>query len=156
MGAEQRARVVGVAVSYIGTPYHTGGRVKGKQGGVDCLTFIGAVFEEAGLVGRIDIPYYPADWHLHRSGERYLEGLLKYTKEIEGPPGPGDIALWKFGRCFSHGAIVVNWPHIIHAYIGSRCRHENADTAQWLQFVGENGPDKGKLRPVRFFSIWGT
>lgn len=154
MEADERQRVVDVARSWLGTPYHTGGRVKGPNGGIDCLTLLAEVYQEAGLVERIDIPYYPHDWHLHKSIERYLDGLLKYTREIEGPPQPGDIALWKFGRCFSHGAIVVQWPQVLHAYVGSSCRYENADTAQWLKHIGE-GSERGKARPVRFFSIWG-
>ncbi len=78
-----------------------------KRVGVDCLTLLAEVFTEAGITPRIDIPYYPQDWHLYRGQERYLEGLLRHTNSIEGPPLPGDIALWKFGRCFSHGAIVI-------------------------------------------------
>lgn len=151
----ERALVVQIARSFVGTPYHTAGRVKGPHGGVYCLTVLACVFEEAGLVPRIPIPFYPPDWHLHRDTERYLQGLLKYTKEIEGPPRPGDIALWKFGRCFSHGAVVINWPQVMHAYVGTSCRYENAETAQWLQLIGENVAERGKPRPVKFFSFWG-
>jgi cell wall-associated NlpC family hydrolase len=153
--SEERQRVVNIARSWVGTPYHTGGRVKGRNGGVDCLTVIAEVFAEACLLPKIPIPYYPPDWHLHKSGERYLEGVLKYTHEIEGPPQPGDIALWKFGRCFSHGAVVLSWPQVMHAYVGSSCRFENADTAHWLKFIGENVAERGKPRAVRFFSFWG-
>lgn len=154
MEIQERQRVISVARSWVGTPYHTAGRVKGKSGGIDCLTLLAEVYAEAGLVERIPIPHYPHDWHLHRSVERYLEGLLKYTHEIEGPPQPGDIALWKFGRCFSHGAIVIAWPQVIHAYVGSSVKYENTETAQWLKCIGE-GAERGKPRPVRFFSIWG-
>lgn len=150
---EQRALVVSTAHSFIGTPYHTGGRVKGTNGGVDCLTVLAEVFTASGLVPRIEIPYYPPDWHLHKSVEKYLNGLLQYAHEIEGPPKPGDIALWKFGRCFSHGAIVIRWPQVMHAYVGSSCRYEDAETARWLKIIGE-GKERGKPRPVRFFSIW--
>ena len=117
MEHQERQRVVKVARSWLSTPYHSGARGKGQ--GIDCLTLLAEVFTEAGLVPRIPIPYYPHDWHLHKSVERYLDGLLKYTREIEGPPKPGDIALWKFGRCFSHGAVVIAWPQVIHAYVGS-------------------------------------
>jgi cell wall-associated NlpC family hydrolase len=146
-----RNHVVNVARRWLGTPYHTGARVKCQ--GADCITLLAGIFEEAGLVPRIDIPPYSPQWHLHRDTERYLEGLLRYTHEIEGPPKPGDIALWKFGRCFSHGAIVINWPQVMHAYVGSSCRYENAETAQWLRFIGE-GAERGKQRPIRFFSLW--
>ena len=44
--------------------------------------------------------------------ERYLNFVKAHGHEIAGPPaGPpplaGDLVLWRFGRCFSHGAIVV-------------------------------------------------
>jgi len=130
----ERQHLLSVARSWLGTPYHTGARVKGH--GADCITFVAGVFEEAGLTPRISIPPYSQQWHLHRDTERYLEGLLKYTREITERPQPGDIALWKFARCFSHGAIVVKWPLVMHAYVGSSCRYENAHTAQWLRFIG--------------------
>lgn len=143
-----RERVVAVARSWLGTPYHPEGRVKGA--GCDCLTLLAEVYAEAGVMPRISIPYYPADWHLHRSAERYLQGLQHYAHELEGAPQPGDIALWKFGRCYSHGAIVVQWPRIIHACIGRNCSEDDAEAAQWLCRIGETGA----RRPVRFFSVF--
>ena len=141
-------RVLAVARTWIGTPYHPGGRVKGA--GCDCLTLLAEVYSEAGVLPRIHIPYYPQDWHLHRGAERYLEGLLRYSHEIETPPQPGDIALWKFGRCFSHGAIVSEWPRIIHACSGRACTEEDAKAAHWLTLMpGSNTP-----RPVKFFTIF--
>ena len=150
---QERQRVVEAAKEFLGTPYHPAGRIKGA--GVDCLTLLACVVEEAGLVPHVDIPYYPKDWHLHRDAERYLEGLLQYTREIEGPPLPGDVVLWKFGRCYSHGAIVVEWPVVIHAYVGRNCTIEDTSAATWLTHIGENTEDRGKPRPKRFFSYWG-
>src|SRR5436305_910136 len=112
----ERQRVVGIAKTWLGTPYHGCGRVKGA--GVDCLTILAETFIEAGLIESIQIPHCSQQWHLHRDAERYLDGLLQYTHEIKGQPLPGDIVLWKFGRCYSHGAIVIERPMIIHAYIG--------------------------------------
>jgi cell wall-associated NlpC family hydrolase len=144
-------RIIEAAHTWLGTPYHTGARVKGA--GVDCLTLLAEVYTEAGVIPRVEIPYYPHDWHLHRGQERYLEGLLCYAHEIPSPPQPGDIALWKFGRCFSHGAIVVDWPVIIHAYVGRACVMENASAAMWLSYIGESVNGQGRPRPVRFFSV---
>ena len=45
-----RATVVRIAKSWCGTPYVHAGRIKGQ--GVDCLTLLAGVFEDAGLVGR--------------------------------------------------------------------------------------------------------
>ncbi len=149
---EERRRVVEEALSWQRTPYHHMGRVKGA--GVDCLTLLACTFENAGLLPRIDIPHYPKDWMHHRDAERYLEGLLQYAVEIDGPPLPGDIVLWKFGRCFSHGAIVVEWPIVVHACAGRNVSIEDAEAAAWLTHIGEVSEESGKPRPKRFFSYW--
>ena len=150
---DERASVVAEALSWQTTPYHHRGRVKGA--GVDCLTLLAEVFAGAGLLPRIDIPHYPKDWMHHRDAERYLEGLLQYAIEIETPPQPGDIVLWKFGRCFSHGAIVIEWPMVVHACAGRNVSIDNAEAAKWLTHIGEITEDAGKPRPRRTFSFWG-
>lgn len=147
----EREKVIEVAKTWLGTGYHHMGRIKGA--GADCLTLLAEVYFEAGLIPKIQIPYYPHDWHLHRSEEKYLKGLLNYTKEIEKPE-KGDIVLWKFGRCFSHGAIVIDWPQVIHSYTGRGCTYEDAEAAQFLKKVGENTESNGQLRPHKFFSFW--
>ena len=117
---EQRSAVVAEARSWLLTPYHHAGRIKGA--GVDCLTLLAEVFERAGLVPHVDPGHYPPDWHLHRSEERYLDGVLEYARPVADPPyRPGDIALFRFGRCAAHGAIVVEWPRILHAYAPAGC-----------------------------------
>lgn len=147
---DERKKVVEVAYSWLRTPYHHHAKIKGV--GIDCLTLLAAIYEEAGIIENIPIPKYSHQWHLHHSDELYLNGLLKYAHEIEKPL-PGDIVIWKFGRCFSHGAIVVNWPTIIHAYLGQNCTLENG-FADWLNYVGENTSDQGKRRERKFFSHW--
>lgn len=137
MSEERRAAIITEAESWLGTPYHHMARVKGV--GCDCLTLLAAVYHAAGVVPEIQIPFYPPDWHLHRSAERYLEGLLGYASEV-AVPRPGDVALFKFGRCFSHGAIVTEWPQLIHSWhVGGVLR---GDASQPLL----------ASRPVRFFS----
>ena len=151
---QQRAAVVAEARAWLGTPYHHEGRVKGV--GVDCLQLLAAVFSapKVALIEAPKIPHYPWDWHLHRDAERYLEGLTRYTREIDGAPSPGDIVLFRFGRCFSHGGIVVKWPVIIHAYLGKGCVLEDAEAARWLTHIGETGAEQGKARARKFFSYW--
>ena len=114
----QRAAVVGEARSWIGTPYHNCADIKGA--GVDCAMLLAEVYERCGLVAHVDAGYYPPDWHLHRDAERYLDRLLLYAREVEGLPLPGDAAVFRFGRTFSHGAIVIAWPVVIHAYWAAR------------------------------------
>jgi cell wall-associated NlpC family hydrolase len=114
----RRLAVVQEARGWIGTPSRAAQRVKGRDGGVDCLTFVVEVFERAGVIPYYEVPFYPQDWHLHRDVERYLDGVLEYAREIEGPPEPGDVVLFRIGRCFAHGGIVTAWPMLIHAWNG--------------------------------------
>lgn len=136
-----RAAVVGEAQSWIGTPFHHAARLKGV--GVDCLMLLAEVYERAGVSFHIAPPFYVPDWHLHRDAERYRDGLLRYTQEVAAPL-PGDIALFRFGRTLSHGAIVTDWPHVIHAY--------------WAIGVvrGDATLHPLKDRPARFFTPFAT
>jgi hypothetical protein len=101
------------------------GRIRGA--GVDCIMLLAEVYYEAGIIPYVDIPYFAPDFNLHQSAELYLEGLLQYAKEIPGPPQPGDVALFRFGRCFAHGAIVTEWPKLIHAFVRNGVMEGNAD-----------------------------
>ena len=111
----QRLAVVQEALSWVGTPYHHHARVKGA--GVDCGMLLAEVYERTGVMPHVDPGDYPADWHMHRSEERYLELVQQHAAPIEGLPKPGDIALFRWGKCLSHGAIVIKWPEVVHAYV---------------------------------------
>jgi cell wall-associated NlpC family hydrolase len=114
--AEQREQVVRAARAWIGTPYHPHARVKGA--GADCAMFPIAVYQECGLLPLDYLPpSYSPQWHLHRSEEIYLREIQRFAVEMPGPPQPGDFVVYQFGRAFSHGALVVDWPLIIHSYV---------------------------------------
>ena len=129
----RRLAVISEARSWLRTPYHHMGRVKG--GGTDCLMLLAEVYESAGVVAHIDVPFYPPDWNLHREAERYLGGLMQYAIEVQpiaisgSSPGtePGNIAVFRFGRCFAHGAIVVSWPRLIHAWWNAGVVYSDAE-----------------------------
>ena len=138
-----RAGVVAEALSWIGTPYRAAQRVKGRDGGVDCLTFVVEVFGRCGF----DTSYYRA----RSRSTRRIGTCTATTSAIwaassnmraryRRPPEPGDIALFRFGRCFAHGGIVTRWPMIVHAWNGAGVLP--ADATQAL--LGG--------RPRRFFS----
>jgi Cell wall-associated hydrolases (invasion-associated proteins) len=118
MNIEAAHTVCAIARSWLGTPYHHKGRVRGA--GVDCAMFPLEVYREAGLIPDLDIPFYPQDWHLHRAEEIYLGIVQRFAVETQhaASPQPGDFVLYHFGRTWSHGAIVLDWPLIIHAVIG--------------------------------------
>src|SRR6185437_2081521 len=95
---------------------HHHARVKGA--GADCAMFPLAVYQECGVLPReYRPPQYSVQWHLHRSEELYLNEIEKFVAEIDSLPQPADFIVFRFGRTFSHGAIVVEWPIVIHAYI---------------------------------------
>jgi len=149
----ERERFVQATLSYLGTAYHHHARIKGV--GVDCATLLVCAAQEAGLLPEaFELPEYSPMWHLTRSAEKYLHTILKVCTEVEGPPRSGDIVIYKFGRTFSHGAVVVKWPMIIHACIHDRVRTDDASKCAWLTTVGEQGLDLGKPRPMKIVSLW--
>jgi cell wall-associated NlpC family hydrolase len=139
-----RAAVVAEARGWLGTRYHHHGRIRGV--GVDCAMLLAEVYERCGVAPHVDPGSYPTDWHLHRSEEQFLGWLDRVGAREIPAPAAGDIGLFKFGRCFSHGAIVVDLagqlPQLVHAYV----RRGVVLTAL------DEEPLSG--RPVRWFTLW--
>jgi len=105
--------IVTAALRWIGTPYHHAARVHGA--GVDCAQLLYAVFvEDLEIVSAFDIDSYPCDWMQHREEEKFLGYITQHAEEITDPQ-PGDVVLYKWGRCYAHAGIVKSWPDIIHA-----------------------------------------
>ena len=50
-----RETILREALTYLGTPYHAQGRMKGV--GVDCATFLCEVYEKAGVIPHVDPGY---------------------------------------------------------------------------------------------------
>lgn len=109
---EQRAAVVREAKTWLGTPYHLNAKIKGA--GVDCGTFLISSFHGAGLIPDVDLGTFFSDFHLHKTDEVYLRWILEFCRPVEIAQ-PGDIILYRYGRILSHGALVVDFPRIIHA-----------------------------------------
>jgi cell wall-associated NlpC family hydrolase len=147
---KQRAAVVAEAETWLRTPYVSNADQKGH--GVDCGMLLVRVFVDTGIVPAFDPRPYPAQWAINQSAELYLGIVERFAKEIPGPPLPGDIALFKIGHCYAHGAIVIDWPRILHANpapggpsrnLPSSCRHDD-----WSRNLDLH------RRVPRFFSVW--
>lgn len=138
--AEQRAAVVREARSWIMTPYRQLGARRGV--GVDCAMLLVRAWVDAGVFEEFDPRPYPPDWHLHRSEERYLAWMQTLGTEVESPQ-PGDIVVYKFGRCYSHSGIVSRPGMLVHSYAR-------------LDYCLETGLRDGDLnhRPTKFFDLW--
>jgi cell wall-associated NlpC family hydrolase len=144
--AEQRAAVVAEALTWLGTPYHHQAALKGI--GADCAMFPLAVYAEAGLIpAGIHVDDYPMDWAFHRDEERYLAMVERFGHRIDREHlGLGDFVVWRFGRTFSHGAIVVEPPRVIHAYVEAG--------SVTIDDISLEGPLT--MRPTRCYSFWGA
>lgn len=111
----KREAVLAEARSWLRTPYHHCADIKGV--GVDCAMLLVGIYRAVGLVpADLDPRPYSPDWHLHRSEEQYLGWLEQYGNEVMEPM-PGDVLVWRFGRAYSHGAILLDPDGtILHAY----------------------------------------
>lgn len=143
-----RQAVLAAACTWLGTPYRHRARLQGV--GVDCAQLLVAVYSAAGLVPAVDLGDYPIDWHLHQDEERFLGWLheLGARRVPDGQPAQaGDVAVFRFGRCFSHGGIVEDpategGATIIHSYIRRRVmRHRLCEAP--LQGV-----------PLQYWTLW--
>lgn len=111
----QRDAVVAEALTWLRTPYHHLGDIKGV--GVDCAMLLVRIYGSVGVIPNdLDPRPYPSDWHLHRSDEVYLGWVTQYGTEVQ-TPAPGDVAVYRFGRCYSHGSIVVAENTVVHSYL---------------------------------------
>lgn len=142
---ELRRRLVTEARTWLKTPYHHQGRVKGERGGVDCAQILIAVFFGCGVIDEEPpVGNYAHDWHMNRGEELYEQWLDRYGTQItRDEVQPGDVALFRFGRTFSHGGIVVGTDPLefIHSYITTGVTTSRIDES----------PLDG--RPVKFWSI---
>ena len=139
IGIEQRQQIINEAMTWLRTPWRHAAAVKGA--GVDCARLLIEVYANCGLIERFIPEQYPQDFAMHSSDERFLGNLELYATQIERPE-KGDVAVWKYGKCFSHGAIVIEWPEIIHAKM-----HNGV-----LIDLGNAGDLMG--REVRFYTVF--
>jgi cell wall-associated NlpC family hydrolase len=113
MDAQTRQRVVAEALSWQGTPYAHNQATKGRA--ADCALFPLAVYQAAGVLGTVDVPRYSAQWYLHKDEEIYLQKVIELGGVETAALEPGNFIIWRIGRTYSHGGIILAWPGIIHA-----------------------------------------
>lgn len=136
-----RGAIVAEALTWLRTPYHHRGTIKGV--GVDCAQFPLQVYAACGLIEPFETGDYPPDWHMHRSEERYLAAVQARAKEIDpGEVQPGDLMVFRIGRCYAHGAIVTAWPRLVHAVVGRCVMLDEITSAQLAN------------RPAKAFTLW--
>jgi len=141
--SEQRADVIAETGKWAGAKFLQNQCVPYIE--VDCVRLPITCYRAAGISMPNDeeIPILPIDWAQHSREERILDVVERYFHEVEEPL-PGDLLLVRLGRVFSHCAVVVAWPDVVHAY--------------WLSGVvlatATQPPLSARRRPQRFFSPW--
>jgi hypothetical protein len=148
--ATARAAFVAEALSWIGTPFVDCADVKGPDGAVDCAMLLTRCAVDSGLVAPFDPRPYPPRHMLHHEEQHFLAwvtGTLGCV-EVESPR-PGDVAVYWFGRCFSHGAVLINAHEVVHAWAHERMVNATLRTTPGLVEM----PFRGRTipRPVRYF-----
>lgn len=126
MTSEQAQSIVAEAERWLSTPYHHMASIKGI--GVDCAMLPVMVYGGLGLVPPFDPRPYPPDWMMHSDDERYRDWVKRFADQVDVPQA-GDLALFRVGRCYSHGAIVVDH-RMIHADMRAG-RVEYGELAAW-------------------------
>jgi len=144
---ERRAALVTKeALTWLGTPYHHAARVKGAGadcGQFPAAVFEAAGLIPPLEIEYYpcDWHLHRDDERYLAIVEKHFENISKGPNGLRGAakcseprqrgadmehaphidhcqqPLPGDLALFRYGRAISHGAIVIDWPTIIHAYI---------------------------------------
>jgi cell wall-associated NlpC family hydrolase len=150
--ASARAAFITEALSWIGTPFRDCADVKGRNGGVDCAMMLTRSAVDTGLIEPFDPRPYEPRWHLHRSEEKFLAWVDRLGGKPVEEPRPGDVILWRFGRCFSHCAVLINSREVAHAYCSYRQATVTPLDEPMLSFVGLS---QHKVpRPVLYFDVW--
>lgn len=115
MDTQTRQKVVAEALTWQGTPYAHNQAAKGLA--ADCAMFPLAVYQTVGVLPEIEVGYYSPQWHLHHSEELYMNRVLSLGACLTDALDEGNFVLWQIGRTYSHGAIIIRWPIIIHALV---------------------------------------
>jgi cell wall-associated NlpC family hydrolase len=141
---EFRTAIATEAESWIDTPYHANGALKGV--GVNCAQFLFCVAKAAGvLAGDAPLPrWYTPQLATNSKEERLVNYVMSYgaTEVTEAQVKTGDIVLYKSGQAHGHAAIVLDWPEIIHVLPIHGCQKGTVD--------------EGKLGAYtrRYFTLW--
>lgn len=123
-----RFEIVKEARSWLYTPHRNGGVTKGKNGGVDCGTFIFHVFNRLGFIKPEDVDKLPKnyriDWFHHATEEWYQGFMARHVGQLV--PGicvptemqkMGNIVMMRpkqMSKVFCHGGIITGWPQVVH------------------------------------------
>lgn len=130
---ETRKKIVAEARSWVGTPHKHYTMKKGL--GVDCGLFIMGVYHNVGVI-KAEMPkFYPHDWAYHGPiGEVFLGIIEKYCLEIPKEQlKMGDTIVYRFGKCLSHGSILIEGDMVVHSEVNIGVTITNRKNTNWYK-----------------------
>jgi hypothetical protein len=114
--------------SWLGTPFLPKGRVKGPDGGVDCVHFIHEICVECGM---IDVKHIPSNYTLDHARHSPHSLLLRWLLDAKEPGKhlvlvpplgrllPGDLLAIRTGLLDHHLAIALPCNRVAHSIEGA-------------------------------------
>lgn len=119
--------IVTEARSWVGTPFHHQGRVKGA--GVDC---IGLAIMVGKACGKVPPGYDFNGYHRTPTGSTLVDVMRAsgFVDEVR-EPAPGDILVFRFDADPQHVAILSDTNTLIHAYAHARKVSEARFDSKW-------------------------
>jgi cell wall-associated NlpC family hydrolase len=147
--ASSRAAIATEGYSWVGTPFVNCADIKGKNGGVDCAMLLVRSYVDTNVLAPFDPRPYDPQWYLHNDEPKFLNWIEVelHGREVASPQ-LGDVAVFFYGRCFSHGAIYLGVNQIVHAQAKGRCVYVTT-----LDDTGLRVTKGGLKRPVKFYEV---
>jgi NlpC/P60 family putative phage cell wall peptidase len=122
-----RKAIIAEARSWVGTPFHHQGRVKGA--GVDCVGLAIMVGKSLGLV---DAGYDFNGYRRMPYGSTLIDAIRNcgFVNEVKTPE-PGDVLVFRIDTDPEHVAFLSDTNTLIHAYAPARKVAEARYDSQW-------------------------
>lgn len=114
-----RARIVMIARTWAGTPYHHQASTKGV--GTDCLGLVRGVWRELYGDEPATVPGYSRDWAEASGRETLYDAARAHLTEVQrNDATAGDMLLfrWRSGAVAKHVGILLARERLIHAFEG--------------------------------------
>lgn len=151
--AAGRAAIAREALSYEGTPFRNCADIRGRSGGIDCAMLCVRCYVDTGRLAPFDPRPYSAQWMLHRDEEKFLEWIEQKLGAVRtDAPHIGDVVVFRYGHCFSHGGILVGEKKMVHAYGAAGMTIISGIDEEPLRYMPALGGQV--LRPRLFFNVW--
>ena len=112
---DQQARLLAVALSWLGTPFRPHAGIKGA--GADCMHVALLVYWESGHKFAFESPKYTMDGGSHLHVSQFAEWLdtSPAFAMTESPTKIGDCLLFKLGRVEHHVGVQITGSTFVHA-----------------------------------------